>query len=227
MAYFAGQVQITKEQTMKNKLLLAALLCAGNCLADTSTMSPLPLGEDQYWKPRFASLERGGDVGQSTNAPALPTTASGWAELVGSFTNIGLTIGYQHGISTQPVRNGVVALVLYNFSDNVGAGLGVQYFGSFQQVTATIQLQLPIAPLASLGYTNKFLVPWTTTAVGAPIAGSSTSSPIAITGGGLDVVIGHVFGGRFFGGGGYGNEVGAGKQSGSFILANVGWEYKF
>lgn len=160
-------------------------------------------------------------------APADTNVLSDPFGFLGSLTNIGLTIGYEHGIAGQHVKNGAFALLLYNFNENIGAGIGVDWFGSFQQVSATVQLQIPVAPLAMFGVTNKFLVPWVSQAIGAPIAGTTTVSATAITAAGADINFGHWLGGQFFAGGGYGNRAGAGNEDGSFILANIGYKLRF
>lgn len=159
-----------------------------------------------------------------TNVTVPPIT--GGLEQIGALfggqipTN--LTVGpFMTFSPTGKARIGGGIAALWNVSDNVGVGGAVDYIdGSFELFSAQVTLKVPVYPLAWTGHaTNFFVQPFVAGGVGAALGSgtSGNSSAVIVSLIGLNVPLGHFWGGDWAVGGWYENLSGAGKYSGGRI----------
>jgi hypothetical protein len=175
-------------------------------------------------------------VASATNAP-LPTIAGGLTQIYDALAGSGLTTATNYAVEPYLTyapdapsgnRVGGGALIVYNVSTFVGAGLGVDYLGQFSLVSANVTLRVPTHPLNFLGgsWTNVAVVPFVMAGVGTPLSGSS-SGFAAVTDAGAYVSFGHLWGGRFNTGACYGRWDNAGAYSGPRYHFFLGWSKGF
>lgn len=122
------------------------------------------------------------------------------------------------------------AFLAWNFTQNVGAGMGIEAVGNqFFMPSAQIQLKLPMHPLTFLGWTNFTLTPYADAGAAAPLgggsAGASTVASIAGAGAYIDLV--SFLGGEFGIAGGYNYWGGAGVYSGDHYHGGLIWHKGF
>ena len=172
----------------------------------------------------------------ATNA-APASVAAGLAEIYQALAASGLSTATNYAFEPYltyapgaPAHNhiGGGALVAYNVSQFVGAGLGVDYLGQFSLVSANATLRVPTHPLNFLGnsWTNVALVPFALAGVGTPLSGTS-SGVAALTDAGAYVSFGHLWGGKFNTGAAYGRWDNAGAYSGPRYHFFLGWSKGF
>ena len=133
---------------------------------------------------------------------------------------------------TAKTKIGGGILGIYNVSQNVGAGLGVDWLGGFNLVSANVTLKLPMKPLAFTGWswaTNLVATPFVIAGIGTPLAGSGTANGgiSTIEGAGASIRVGTLWGGGVNLGGAYDNWTGAGDYSGRHLQIFVGWRKNF
>lgn len=153
-----------------------------------------------------------------TNTPVLDQQ-SFLEKLSGAITNIGVAT-YATYAPDAPTKYGGGALVLYNFTPNVGAGFGLNWLGHFSTVSANFELSLPTHGLSFLGgyFTNIITTPFVMAALETPYggAGENNGQVGTVAEAGLNIDFLETKGGWRFGGGyAYGNVTGAGNYDGS------------
>jgi hypothetical protein len=180
---------------------------------------------------------------QATNAPAsspatnAPSIAGGLSQIYDAFAASGLSTATNYAFEPYltyapdaPAHNrvGAGALVVYNVSHFLGAGLGVDYLGQFSLVSANVTLRLPTHPLNFLGgsWTNVALTPFALAGVGTPLSGTS-SGFAAVTDAGAYISFGHLWRGKFNTGACYGRWDNAGAYSGPRYHFFIGWSKGF
>jgi hypothetical protein len=181
---------------------------------------------------------------QETNMPPIPlnlTWAQALEQAASSFitaapTNIAV-VPYATYAPDAPTKFGGGVMALYNLSQYLGAGVGLDYLGSFTLVAADVELQLPTHPLSPLGLTNFLFTPFTLGGVGTPIGGAGSAngglSTAVVVGGAFDpwtlfnAKSPDILGGKIAVGGAYGNRFNAGDYSGKFFNFFIGWRKDF
>lgn len=180
----------------------------------------------------------------STNTPPIqqstnpPTISGALTELYNALETSGLTTATNYAVepyltyaANAPSGNrvGGGALIVYNLSQFVATGLGVDYLGQFSLVSANVALKVPTHPFTFTGVawaTNIAVVPFALAGVGTPLSGTG-SGAIAVTDAGAYVSFGHLWGGKFNTGAGYGRWDNAGAYSGPRCHFFVGWSKGF
>ena len=207
---------------MKNRLpQLVALALA----ALVSSVAPVPLSAQTTNNP---------PVQPATNSPSI---AGGLAEIYNAFATSGLGTATNYAFEpyltyapAAPAHNqiGGGALIAYNLSQFLGAGLGVDYLGQFSLVSANLTLKVPTHPFNFLGgsWTNLAVTPFALAGVGSPLSGAS-SGFAAITDAGAYVSFGHLWGGKWNTGACYGRWDNAGTYSGPRYHFFIGWSKGF
>lgn len=130
-----------------------------------------------------------------------------------------------------PQKHGGGILALYNVSEYVGLGIGVDYLGQFSLVSANVTLRIPTKPLSFIGTEwakNVEVTPFVLAGTGKPLGGTGADNSVAvIQDAGAAIRFGHLWGGRFTLGGCYGQWSNAGAYSGERIHVFVGWSKGF
>jgi len=180
----------------------------------------------------------------ATNNPTIqpstnpPTISGALTELYDALSTSGLATATNYAVEPYltyapkaPGGNqvGGGALIVYNVSQFVGTGLGVDYLGQFSLVSANLTLRVPTHPFTFTGVawaTNLAVVPFALAGVGTPLSGAGTGA-IAITDAGAYVSFGHLWGGKFNTGACYGRWDNAGAYSGPRYHFFVGWSKGF
>jgi len=180
----------------------------------------------------------------ATNNPVIqqssnpPTISGALAELYDALSTSGLTTATNYAVepyltyaSQAPSGNriGGGLLAVYNVSTFVGAGIGADYLGQFSLVSVNVTLKVPTHPFNFTGIswaTNIAVVPFALAGVGTPLSGTG-SGAIAVTDTGAYVSFGHLWGGKFNTGAGYGRWDNAGAYSGPRAHFFVGWSKGF
>ena len=172
-----------------------------------------------------------------TSTNSVPTIAGGLTEIYDAFAASGLATATNYAVEPYltyapqaPAGNtvGGGVLTVYNVSQLVGAGLGVDYLGQFSLVSANLTLHPTLHPLNFLGgsWTNPAVVPFVLAGVGTPLSGTSSGFS-AITDAGANVSFGHFGGGQFNAGACYGRWDNAGAYSGPRYHFFLGWSKGF
>jgi len=114
-------------------------------------------------------------------------------------------------------------LALYNFNQNAGAGLGLDWLGQFSLVSGNLTLRAPFhlstvfSPAANISWLSDVVInPFVLGGVGTPYSGNGqfNGSPMVITDVGGAVEFGHLWGGRFDTGAAWGRWTGSGPYGG-------------
>lgn len=124
------------------------------------------------------------------------------------------------------------AILFYNLSEFVAAGIGGDYLGKFSLVSANLALRLPIHPFKNNTSMPAFLreltlTPFTLTGTGKPTGGTSGQNTAVIQDNGVYVGFGHLWGGQFNTGVAYGQWINAGDYSGHRYHVFLGWSKGF
>jgi hypothetical protein len=128
--------------------------------------------------------------------------------------------GVVYGTYVKDVKRwGGGVLGAYNFNNNAGLVVGLDYIDEFLAVSGGVQLQLPTRPLESIGYTNFYATPFVLTAVGTSMSGAGTDNNNAqvIYAAGMKTDIYKANKYRVFGGFAIGTRTGAGAYSGQYL----------
>jgi hypothetical protein len=125
----------------------------------------------------------------STNPP--PASTSIFEDIgngLGSVTNWAGNL-YLTYAADAPTHVGGGLLALYNVNNNVGAGLGIDWLGEFNLVSADVTLKLPIHPLAGLGFSNIVTTPFVIGGIATPMsgAGKANGNIASIEGAGIEI----------------------------------------
>lgn len=161
----------------------------------------------------------------------LPSTVPGALELIAKTvydavpTNF-VVVGYGTYAPDAPSKYGGGGLILYNISQNLGAGIGGDWLGKFTLVSGQFEFKLPIFPLRPLGTSSFFqnfqVTPWAMTGISAPVggAGQQNGNVSGIVGAGANLDLFNLGKGWRMGvGGGLVNVSGAGDYSGKHYHA--------
>ncbi len=192
----------------------------------------------------FAQTDTNAPPNEETNLPPIPLSLT-WAQALeraaSSFissapTNIAV-VPYATYAPDAPTKFGGGVMALYNLSQYVGAGVGLDYLGNFTLVAADVEFQLPTHPLSPLGLTNFLFTPFTLGGVGTPIGGAGGDngglSTAVVVGGAFDpwtlfnAKSPDILGGKIAVGGAYGQRFNAGDYSGKFFNFFIGWRKDF
>ena len=185
-------------------------------------------------------------MAQTNSVPGTPTNtvttgpsiAAGLTEIYDALVASGLASATNYAVepyltyaTDAPDGNkvGGGALIVYNLSHFVGAGLGLDYLGQFSLVSANVTVHVATYPLQFTGIswaTNIAVAPFALAGVGTALSGTS-SGAIAITDAGAYVSFGHLWGGQFNAGAGYGRWDNAGAYSGPRYHFFLGWSKGF
>ena len=169
---------------------------------------------------------------QTTNETAVVTSIYSIAkEFAQAMPSNYVVTAYGEYAKDAPTKYGGGVLAFWNVTQNVGVGGGVDWLGQWSQLSANLQLQAPVKPLAFMGgsLTNWTVTPFAIGGVVTPI-GSATSganSVGAMVGGGAACDIGKIFGGTLGVEVGYVNVTGMGLYSGNRIEAGLAWRRGF
>lgn len=230
-------------KTMKFLLALLSIAAVAACCAHAQTTTCV--GTNCYVtvtpSPTGAVVQVSGDVA-SVTAPVSVTgdvpagLASVWNVVKGSGVLDATNYSVEPYLTYAPNapksdRIGGGILAVYNVNNYVGAGLGVDYLGEFNLVSANVTLKLPLKPFKNLDWFNGKLkdvevVPFALAGVGKSFA-SGADGAIAITDAGGYVQFGHLWGGRFNVGLCYGRWDNAGIYSGPRAHVFAGWSKGF
>lgn len=142
-----------------------------------------------------------------------------------SATNFGAVI-YGTYAPEAPTQFGAGALAVYNFNNYVGAGLGLDWLGTFSLVSGNVTLKLPTRPLARYGIDAEF-TPIALGGLGKPMSGPNRGDVCTIFDVGFYVNFGHLWGGRFNVGAMWGKWTGAGPYAVDRYHAFGGWNKGF
>lgn len=171
--------------------------------------------------------------------PFVTNSASG---LLGTVELIGKTVydaiptnfavvPYLTYAPSAPKQYGGGALAIYNVSQNVGAGLGLDWLGSFQMVSANVEFKVPVYPLrflGSTGFVHDFqATPFAITGISSPISGGLSGHIGGIVGAGAYVDVARLLGGEVSLGGGLTRWTDVGLYSGNHYQAFIGWRKGF
>jgi hypothetical protein len=166
----------------------------------------------------------------STNSSAFVLAVDSLWNNVKSATNYAIA-PYATYAPKAPTKWGGGVLAIYNVSKYFGAGVGVDWLGSFSLVSGNIQLKLPTHPLASLGGNWAVLefTPFAIGGIGTPFsgAGSANGGISTIEDAGLQIKFGHLWGGQFGVEGTYGRWTGSGPYDVARMHAAVSWQKGF
>ena len=185
-----------------------------------------------------AQSTNSGTAGSNGTNAAPPSISGGLTEIYDALAGSGLATATNYAVEpyltyapNAPSGNriGGGTLLVYNVSQFVGAGLGVDYLGQFSLVSANVTLRVPTHPFTFTGVswaTNLAVVPFALAGVGTPLSGAG-SGAIAVTDAGAYVSFGHLWGGKFNTGACYGRWDNAGAYSGPRGHFFVGWSKGF
>lgn len=125
-----------------------------------------------------------------TNTPSGPSWLSGTFDNLTSLTNWSANV-YGTYAPDAPKKFGAGLLAVYNVSQNVGLGFGVDEIGgTFNMISADVSLQLPTQPLKFIGIENKVTL-FGIGGIAKPMGGAGTDnggiSTITGTGAALDL----------------------------------------
>lgn len=118
-----------------------------------------------------------------------------------------------------PTKIGGGILGIYNFNQNAGAGIGLDWLGQFSLVSGNLTLKAPFhvatvfpSLTSASWYQNLVVTPFVLGGVGTPYSGNGhfNGSPMVISDVGGAVQFGHFLGGRFDAGGAWGKWIGSG-----------------
>ena len=128
-----------------------------------------------------------------------------------------------------PTKVGGGVLALWNFNEYVGAGMGLDYLGQFWMPSASVQLRLPVKPLAFMGWTNFTATPFTLAGIATPLggAGSDNRNVASILGAGASADVCKLFQGHLAVGGALVKWTGAGDYSGNHYQIFVAYRQGF
>jgi hypothetical protein len=180
-------------------------------------------------------------VNAQTNSTVTVTNASGGTTTVlnpADYTKMDQVIGILGGMTNwsvdpyltyapdAPTKFGAGLFAAYNFNQNAGLGVGIDWLGQFSLVSADVQLQLPFHPLPNQ-VPDLVISPFTIIGVGTPYSGDGkfNGSPAVINDYGLYVKYGHVLGGQFVAGATWGKWTGTGPYDVSryHLFAGLEW----
>ena len=169
-----------------------------------------------------------------TNTNTTPSGFLGWLEDGGQRladampTNIAI-VPYATYAQNAPVKWGGGAMIVYNISQNIGTGLGVDWLGSFSSVSGTFELKIPMKPLSFIGLTNFVVTPFVDSGLSSPMsgAGSDNQTVSIFAGGGAFFDITKLAGGQLFAGVAAENWNNAGAFSGWHEHLFLGWRKGF
>ena len=151
-----------------------------------------------------------------------------WQDVKG-MTNVGVfpyaSYSPKSGTTKAQIGGGIMAF--YDVTKYVGTGVGVDYWGDWQMVSANIKLQLPTHPLASYGFTNITLTPLVIAGVGTPVSASSWGTAVSREGAGANIGLFRLWGGEFSVGGMYENYQGTTAIGRDIYHAWIGWSKGF
>ena len=186
---------------------------------------------------------------EETNLPPISfnTNSLGWAQALQQWGQAALSaaptnlavVPYATYAPSAPHKWGGGILTLWNITPYLGAGMGMDYLGSFSLVSGDVEVQAPIQPLSFLGssLTNFTLTPFALGLAGTPVGGAGSANgslaTAAVVGGSFDpfTLFGSssptILGGKLALGGAYGNRFNAGDYSGKFFNFFIGWRRDF
>jgi hypothetical protein len=201
---------MNKFRTVLLILGAATALVAAPALAQTDTNSPI----EQPQSPTGGLLNAGETVFHDLQ----------------NATNFAVAPYLSYGLDNHKVGGGILAL--YNFNNYIGAGIGADYLGSFSLVSGNMQLKLPLKPLAFTGWgwaTNLVTTPFAWTGIGTPMSGAGGNNGGVSThiGGGLNVDVANLWGGKISIGGAIIDRTGAGSYSGKYANGFIAWRKGF
>lgn len=166
------------------------------------------------------------------------TIAGGLSEIYSAISSSGLLTATNYAIEPYgtyapklPTKIGGGVLALYNLDKYVAPGLGVDWLGQFEMISANATLKLPLHPLTSFSWlpawaTNAEVVPFQLVGGGVGLFGN-TSSGVVITDTGAYIGFGHVWGGSLNAGAAWGQWMNAGPYSGKRYHIFFGWSKGF
>lgn len=201
---------------MKYPLLILLPLLVAGC--QTARINQPPQWDSDVTTPS--------DPPVTVSHPNFLTTAQ--ADLKGA-TDYAV-VPYATYAPNAPTKVGFGALIIYDVSKYVGAGIGIDWLGGFSMVSGNVQLKLPIR-LSTIGFrcmsglTNDFITPFTLGGVGTPFSGSSGLSTIEDIG--LYLQFGQLWGGQFVVGASYGKWIGNGPYNTTRFHGFGGWKIGF
>ena len=129
-----------------------------------------------------------------------------------------------------PTKIGGGLLCVYNVNEYVGLGLGFDWLGSFNIISANASLKYPMHPLKSVTFlperfrTDFAVVPFTLFGGGTSFNGNSG---VMIADTGFYTSFGHLWGGQFNTGVAWGQWANAGDYSGKRYHIFAGWSKGF
>ena len=155
---------------MKIKLIISSLLCAIGVSAQTNQVSNM-----------------------LTNGTSLDQI----------FKVVGNNIGTNYGVEVYgtyakdaPTKYGGGMLLIYNFTEIAGAGIGLDWLGSWNIVSANLQLKLPFHPLPNQ-LPNVMITPFALGGVATAYGGNYAGDVCTVQDVGGFISFGHVWGGSF------------------------------
>ncbi len=172
----------------------------------------------------------------SITTTGAPPTSSGLFDIgkqfIGVFqnaSNYAIAPYMSYGLKNHKVGGGILAL--YDFNNYVGAGLGIDYLGSFSLVSGNVELKAPLNLFSfthtSFG-TNFVTTPFVYSGLGTPIGGTGGSGVVTHIGAGLNIDVAKLWGGEFSVGGAYIDRQNAGPiYSGKYANLFLAWRKGF
>ena len=172
-------------------------------------------------KKLLASIICAGAI--ASNAQTNVTTLDHIINLIGSPTNYAAEV-YVTYAPKAPTKVGAGVLTIFNVSQFVGLGLGLDYLGSLSLVSGNVQLSLPYHPLPSQ-YPSLVLTPFTIAGVATAYggAGNFNGAVSTVLDAGVAVKFGHLWGGQFNTGACYGQWGGLGAYDVKRYHYFFGW----
>jgi hypothetical protein len=147
-------------------------------------------------------------------------------QIEGGVTNLAVEpfgiYALNHPVDKVPVGGGLA--LFYNLNNYVAPGAAVLYLGHASVFNGTLTLRLPIQPLPAIAPTL-YVTPNILTGIESATDGDGGIG--GVTGGGLSVSYGHLWGGQFNTGAEFVDRTQAGGYSGWAIQPFVGWSKSF
>ncbi len=129
---------------------------------------------------------------------------------------------YAKDAPTGGQRWGGGEFLLWNVSQNIGMGMGIEAIGTkFFMPSADVTLKLPIHPLSFIGWTNFTVIPYLLAGAATPLGGTQASAVAALTGAGASVDFAHFKGWTVSAVGGDNYWSGAGDYSGQHFYGGL------
>jgi hypothetical protein len=146
---------------------------------------------------------------------------------IGGLTNYAIE-PYLTYAPAAPKKVGGGVLGVYNVSQNVGLGLGLDWLGDFSLISANVELRAPFHPLRAT-FPSLTVSPFVLFGVGTPLGGAQNSNGgvATIQDAGAYTSFGRFLGGQFNVGAAYGQWTGAGPYDVKRYHIFIGWSHGF